>query len=655
MIEPFLARVAHARTRLLLGVASAAWAMPCIAMAQAPDAGQATAGANAAPEQVYVWGLRQQAIGVATTASEGTVLFATLADRPLLRPGEVAEVIPGLAVTQHAGSGKANQYFMRGFNLDHGTDFSVSLDGVPLNLRTHGHGQGYLDLNTITPELIERIEYRKGTYFADAGDFSAAGTAEFDSFSTSPASFAEVWGGEHDYYRLLGVQSIGDASYIAADLTAGNGPWVNPEHLRKANVLGHFAVADWAITALGYFNEWNSTDQVPLRAIQSGAISRLGAIDPSDGGHTSRVILSARNRNLSGWDTVAYVQKYDLKLWSDFTYFLDDPVNGDQFEQADDRWVFGGSAAKTWMNLIDGWQISAGGEVRDDAIDNVALYQTRQRARLSTVRADTVDEYSGALWVQGGTAFGPLRTTLGLRLDGIGTHVSSDNPLNSGSASDGIVSPKATLAWRLSDALELYADAGRGYHSNDARGATETVAPKTGLPADPVRLIAPAWGAETGARWQQDNFTASLTGFWLHLDSELTFSGDAGDTESASASQRFGGEFLLNWRPVPRIDIDASAAATHACYLGNPPGGDHIPNAIEYMFTAGVSALVTDNVTATVTLRSLGPSPLIEDASVKSRSATLANFVLRYQIGRFTFAGEVLNLFDAHADDIEYF
>lgn len=425
--------------------------------------------------------------------------------------------------------------------------------------------------------------------------------------------------------------------------------------MRKANLLGRFGLGDWAITALGYVNDWDSTDQVPLRAIQSGAISRLGAIDPSDGGHTSRFILSARNRDLSGWDTVAYVQKYDLKLWSNFTYFLDDPVNGDQFEQADDRWVFGGSASKTWMNAIGGWILSAGGELRDDAIGNVALYQTKQRIRLGTVRSDTVNEYSGALWLQGARAFGPLRTTLGARFDAIGTNVSADNPLNSGSASNAILSPKATLAWRVSDAIELYADAGGGYHSNDARGATETIAPKTGLPADPVKLIAPAWGAELGARWQQDDFSAAVSAFYLHLDFELTFSGDAGDTESAAASQRFGGEVLLNWRPVPRLDVDASAAATNAHYPGNPAGGSHIPNAIGYMFTAGISALITGDLTATFTLRSLGPSPLIEDASVKSRPATLANFVLRYQIGKVTLTGEVLNLFNSHADDIEYF
>jgi hypothetical protein len=640
----------HKRLRRIAGLACLGCCIP--ALARAAD----SAVPQTMPvEQVYVWGLREQGIGRATTASEGTVLFATIEDRPILRPGEVAEVIPGVAVTQHSGSGKANQYFMRGFNLDHGTDFSVSLDGVPLNLRTHGHGQGYLDLNIVTPELLERIEYRKGTYFADVGDFSAAGSAAFDSFRTAPGSYAEVWAGQNDYYRVLGVQGVGERSYLAADLTANDGPWTKPERLRKANLLGHFGVANWDVTAIAYFNQWNSTDQIPLRAVQSGAISRFGNIDPSDGGRTQRFLVSARNRNLDGWDVVGYVQKYDLKLWSNFTYFLDDPVNGDQFEQADDRWVLGGSAAKRWADLFDGWDVSVGGEFRDDIIGNVGLYHTQARTRLATIRADAVNEYSGALWVQGERSFGPLRATLGGRLDAIGADVTANNPLNSGTVSDAIFSPKATLAWRASDAIEFYADAGRGFHSNDARGATARVAPLTGLPADPVSLIAPAIGTEVGVRYEQTGFAAALTGFWLHLDSELVYSGDAGDTESTSASERFGGEVLFNWRPIDRIDIDVSAAATHARYLGNPPGGSHIPNAIEYMVSGGVSVLVTDDLTATFTVRSLGPAPLIEDASVKSRPATLANALLRYRIGRVTLTGEVLNVFDAKADDIAYF
>jgi hypothetical protein len=611
--------------------------------------------AGLAPEQVYVWGLRQESIGIATAASEGQVNFAQFQDRPLLRPGELVEVVPGLAVTQHSGTGKANQYFLRGFNLDHGTDFSVYFDGVPLNLPSHGHGQGYLDLNAITSEFIEVISFRKGPYFADAGDFSSAGTASLESFTASPRTFAEFTAGKDNFYRLLGMAQVGDASYLGGELSFADGPWVNPENLEKINVLGRFALGgNWSLTALAYSSHWDSTDQIPLRAVEEGLIPRLGTVDPTDGGETSRYIVALRNRGMNGWDAVAYVQRYELNLWSNFTYFLDDPVNGDQFEQADERWIFGGSVARTWENPLAGWTVSTGVVVRGDEIDSVGLYNTVARERVNTVREDNVSEWAGALWAQGERTFGPVRAVLGVRADAIGVNVSSDNPLNSGDAGDFLVGPKLALAWRVSEGLELYADAGRGFHSNDARGATATVSPKTGDPADPVDLLSPSTGAEVGFRWDSGTVSAAATAFWLHLDSELVYVGDAGETEATSASERFGGELLFTWQPIDRIDIDLSAAATHARLIDSP-GANHIPNALEYVFTGGISALVTDELIATLTFRLLGPAPLTDDGAIKSETAFTTNLLLRYQLGRFTFTGQIINLFNNADNDIQYF
>lgn len=609
---------------------------------------------EAQPESVYVWGLRQREIGRAASASQGTVFYGRFTDRPILRPGEVAEVVPGLVVTQHSGSGKANQFFLRGFNLDHGTDFSVSFNGVPLNLRSHAHGQGYLDLNTITPELLERIDYRKGTYYADVGDFSAAGSVAFNSFGAAPDSFAEIRTGAYNYYRLLGVQSISDGSYIAADLTADDGPWRTPERLRKMNLYGQFAVGTWTVTALAYANEWTATDQIPKRAVDAGTLPRFGTIDPTDGGRTSRYIVTARNTTQTAWDTVLYVQKYDLKLWSNFTYFLDNPIQGDQFEQADDRWIGGGSVSKTWMTSSP-WQFSAGADFRDDLIGGVGLYQTQARNRIGTVRSDRVNQYSGALWAQGTAEYGSIRTTLGARLEGMGANVTSANPLNSGAATDAIFAPKASVAWRAASNLEFYANVGRGYHSNDARGATARVEPLSGMPVDRVNLLAPATGGELGVRYEGETARLSLAAFWLKLDSELVYVGDAGVTEASSGSRRFGGEASLTWRPISRIEIDISGAATNARYAGNPVGGNRIPNAIGFMLSGGISALITDDLTATMTIRSIGPAPLIEDGSQMSKQSTLANFLLRYRMGRYTITGEILNLFDSKANDIQYF
>jgi outer membrane receptor protein involved in Fe transport len=643
------------------------WLWPAAAFTLiSPQAAAAAAGADAnnpimiaglAPqdvEQVFVWGLREDAIGLARSSSEGRVNFTELRDRPLLRPGELAEVIPGLAVTQHSGTGKANQYFLRGFNLDHGTDFSVSFDGVPINLPSHGHGQGYLDLNAITPEFVEIISFRKGPYFADVGDFSSAGTAAMETFTTSPRSFAEFTAGKDNFYRVLGMAQMGDASYIGGELAFADGPWVNPENLERINVLGRIALGgNWSLTALAYSSQWDSTDQIPLRAIDEGLIPRLGTIDPTDGGETSRTIVALRNRDMNGWDAVAYVQRYELNLWSNFTYFLDDPVNGDQFEQADKRWIFGGSVAKTWDNL-GAWTVSTGAQLRGDEIYSVGLYNTVARERINTVRQDKVSEWAGAVWADAERAFGPVRAVFGLRADAISVDVESDNPLNSGDATDALVSPKLSLAWRVSEGFELYANAGRGFHSNDARGATATVSPKTGDPANPVNLLSPSTGAEVGFRWEAGRVTTTATAFYLHLDSELVYVGDAGETEATNASERFGGEVLFTWRPIDRIDIDLSAAATHARLL-DAPGADRIPNALEYVFTGGISALLTDELIATLTFRLLGPAPLTEDGLIKSETAFTTNLLLRYQLGRFTFTGQVLNLLNNADNDIQYF
>ncbi|WP_293481737.1 TonB-dependent receptor [Phenylobacterium sp.] len=610
---------------------------------------------TAGPEidEVYVWGKREGRVGVAASASEGEVSYGAYADRPLLRPGELAEVIPGLAATQHSGSGKANQFFLRGFNLDHGTDFSISLDGVPLNLRTHAHGQGYLDVNGVTPEFVQTIDYRKGPYFADAGDFSAAGTAAFRTFERLPASFVETQVGEHRFGRAVVGVDLG-AGLLGLDLTTADGPWARDENLRKVSALGRVAAGGWSLTALAYDASWDSTDQIPRRAVEAGTLSRFGLIDDTDGGKTSRFILSARRRPDADSDLVIYAQRYTLNLWSNFTYFLDDPVNGDQFEQAEKRWIAGASGFTTWRPSGT-LTLRAGAETRLDDIGSVGLYRTKARRRLSTDRRDEVRELSAGVWGAATWADGPLRATLGLRADAIHVDVDSDNPLNSGRATDAQVSPKLTLAWRISPAVEVYADAGRGFHSNDARGAVQRVVPSTGDPADKAPLFAAADGAELGARYETPGFAASLALWALRLESELVYVGDAGETESTDGTKRLGVEALMTWSPRPGVNLDLSAAATRARYRGDPPGGARIPNALEYAVTAGATVRLTPRDIAQLTLRRLGPAPLVEDDSARSRSSTVVNLAYTRTFGRLAARVDVLNLFDSKDNDITYF
>ena len=610
--------------------------------------------------EIYVFGKRHNDIGIATSASEGTVSFAKFSDRPLTRPGELVEVVPGMAATQHSGNTKANQYFLRGFNLDHGTDFSVSLDGVPLNLRTHGHGQGYLDLNGIIPEVIETIQYKKGPYYADIGDFSNAGGAAFKTFETGTPSYIQTTVGENGYGRVLGVKGFGDNSFLAVELDTYRGPYDNPDNLRKISLIGRagldaLGLAKWSLTGLAYDAHTNANDQIPQRAVEQGLITRLGALDTSDGGETSRYLLSLQRHGEDGLDAAIYAQRYTLSLFSNFSYFLRDPVHGDQFEQVDERWVYGGSVTKAWNDNFLGFTLRSGAEARYDDIGRVGLYFTEKRQVLSTVREDKVAEYSAAVFTDATRAFGRLRITGGARIDVIGGTVRSDDPRNSGNARDVLVSPKFAAAWRLSDSLEVYADAGRGFHSNDIRGGTITVIPGSNAPASRVGLFAASEGGELGARFSHGAFTATAALWALHLDSELVYIGDGGDTASTGGTDRIGIEWLFNYNPSSRLDFNFSAAASDAHYAGRPAEGDRIPNALEYVVTGGVTARLTSRLTGTLTARFLGPAPLTEDNSARSTAATFVNGLLDYDFGSVQLKLEVLNLFDSHGDEIRYF
>ena len=575
--------------------------------------------------------------------------------RPLLRPGELIEAVPGLAATQHSGAGKANQYFLRGFNLDHGTDLAASLDGVPLNLPSHGHGQGYLDLNVLTPEFVHDVSFKKGPYAAENGDFATVGAVAFETADHLHGDGLQAWAGENAYYRAVGSKALSDNVLVAGDVSTARGAWSTPEDLRKINVLGRALVGGWSVTALAYDAKWNATDQIPRRAVEAGTLGRLDAVDTTDGGETSRYMLSARRRDLlRGLDAVVYVQRYRLDLWSNFTYFLDDPVNGDQFEQTDQRWVYGASLTKRWAPLDD-WSFRTGGSVRVDDIGEVGLHRTTARTRRATVRQDSLTEWSTAVWGEASRRFGKLDATLGLRADAMGADVSAGDPRDSGKVSDVLVSPKLALAWRISRTFEVYADAGRGFHSNDARGAVITVDPVTADPIQRASLLSSSDGAELGLRWKYAGLSLTAAAWALHVDSELVYVGDAGLTEASGATRRAGLELLADWRPSARLNLTASYAATHARFAGDPPEGNHIPNTVGSVLSAGVSWKLGQASSMSLTWRRLGAAPLVEDNSVRSSPSSLVNALLVQDLGRASLMVEVLNLTNGRKDDIAYF
>jgi len=617
-------------------------------------------------EELVVTGRREHLAGEARSASEGVVGQMDLAIRPLLRPGDVLEAVPGLIVTQHSGSGKSNQMFLRGFNLDHGTDFSTAIDGMPINLRSHGHGQGYTDINFLIPETVARINFVKGPYHAELGDFSSAGGAEIetaDVFSNQLAWTA----GENGFHRGLAMGSLTAGSTRLAgalEVQRYDGAWTDvDEDVKKLNGLiklgGGDDAARWQTTVMHYDNKWNAADQIPERAVAAGIISPLGSIDTTLGGDTRRSSLSGEVQRSRGDHTTrwtAYLIDYEMNLYSNFTYRLDDPARGDQFQQVDDRIILGGSYHHHW-NPSDTLQHRWGVAVQHDDIGTVGLYRTLARERTGIVRQDAVEETSLGAHYEAIWSLSPRwRAVLGARADHFRFDVDAEDPRNSGTERDTLISPKASLIYRTSPDTDWYASAGKGFHSNDARGVTQQVDPVTGEAVSSVDPLVSSRGAELGVKtqWQQRwNLAAAL--WYLELDSELLFVGDAGTTEATRPSERWGLELNNFWMIDEVWSLEADIAWTDARFSDDAVEGRHVPGALETVASATLSAQTPAGWFGALRVRYVDGAPLIEDGSVTAHSATLAHLSLGRAGQRYALRADVLNLLDSDDRDIEYF
>lgn len=595
--------------------------------------------------EVIVFARGEELIGVADAASEGAVGGADLSVRPLLRVAELLEVVPGLIAAQHSGSGKANQYFLRGFNLDHGTDFTTYIDDVPMNMRTHGHGQGYLDVNGLIPETIDRIDYRKGTYRADAGDFSMAGSS-FMSTVDRMAAFAAAEAGSYGWRRLAAGGSIdaGEGTFtLAGQLKTYDGPWELPEDLEHGSMWGKYSrstsLGELEINLSGYHATWDPTEQIPERAIGTGACAdEFCALDPTAVGETLRWIGGARLTG-SDWRASAYAQYYDWRMLSNPTYDY-------QIEQFDRRWIAGGRYERTF-HLSPTMTLEAGTEVRYDDIGNVGLNHTQagefvERIARHSVQEGSIGAYAEATW----QPLDRLRLFGGLRGDYYDFEVTARMPgLHEGSASDSAASPKLGAAWTATDSIELYANWGRGFHSNDARGVMN--------PDTPVQGISKGEGQEAGIRFELGNARLTATYWWLDLDSELKFVGDSNSVEPGTATERRGYELVGFWRPMPWLALDAVYTGSRARYVDSP-GEDHVAGAVEHAGEFGISA-IRDRWEASLRVRHLGEYPLLEDNTQRAAPETTVNIRGAWKPGDFVLYAEVLNVLDEDGKDIVYY
>lgn len=601
---------------------------------------------------IVITGRAEKRIGITNSASDRAISGEELRLRPILRTSELAEAVPGLISVQHSGGGKAAQYYIRGYNLDHGTDFTIAVDGMPMNLRSQAHGQGYLDLNGLIPEIVDRIEYRKGPYRAADGNFSFVASASLSTMNRTDKPFVSVEAGSYGYRRLVGVASgeLGPGSLLlAAEFKHNNGVWQLPERLRHASVFGKYTV-DTDIGTVraslqSYGATWQPTEQIPVRAIGTLVPDRFGTLDPFLRGNTYRQIgtLGLESETLSA---TAYVQHYTFDLFSNFTFFLNDPVNGDELEQTEDRMIYGARVQQRFT-LNDRLHLAVGVDAQEDRIDDLGLYQTRFGRRIATTSLGNVKEsslsgYGELRW----RPVNPLTLTGGVRYDHFRFRQTAlAGAATDGVVNDGIVTPKASAALEAVRGIAFYANYGQGFHSNSARGVTAAV--------DPVQGLVRGTGYDLGTRIERGPVVFTLDRWFTRSASELVYSSDDGTVSPTGPSRRNGYEATLYVKPARWLAIDAIYATNHARFT-DAPEFDRIPNSLESAASLGVTG-TWEHFNAALRVRHLGAHPLIEDNRVRAPSTTVVNLRVATNFGCVEVAADLLNVSNTKRADADYF
>ena len=644
------------RTRRLCGSFSIALpllVLPVMSFAQDDNSPEAEPDAAGPTEVVVVFGRGAELLGTADAASEGSIAGADLLVRPMLKTAELLEAVPGMVAAQHSGSGKANQYFLRGFNLDHGTDFTTYVDGMPLNFRSHGHGQGYLDVNGILPEIVNRIDYRKGVYRADVGDFSVAAASFITTIDRLEESFVSIEGGEYAWQRVAagGTVDLDNGTWTAlGEIKSYDGPWQLNEGLEHASIWTKYLMpttfGDLALTLSGYEGDWHPTEQIPERVIGSDVCPDVFcALDTTADGNTSRWIGTAVMMG-DAWDASAYVQYYDWFMQSNPTYEA-------QINQFDKRTTIGGrydSSVISESNIELDWGV----EFRHDDIGPVGLDEYDAGEFVRNVSDNDIVETSYSVYTEATfIPTGSLRILAGLRADYFDFEATANQPGTAtadspgtivGTATDSRVSPKVSLAYTVNDVVELYGNWGKGFHSNDARGVVK--------PIDPIPGLSLGKGYEAGARFEVGNFKFTTTRWWLEQDSELIFVGDSNSVEPRGASERDGYELTMFWQPTDWLGIDAVFTDNRARFVNNPEGR-YIDGAVENAGQFGIAA-TRNNWEASMRIRYLGPYAMTPDNLHRAGGTTGVNLRGAYRFDRIQLYAELINAFDDDGKDIAY-
>jgi outer membrane receptor protein involved in Fe transport len=563
-------------------------------------------------------------------------------------------LMPGLIIGQHHGGGKADQMLFRGFDSDHGTDFAVFIDGIPVNMVSHAHGQGYADLHWLIPETIERVEIYKGPYFVQLGDFATSGAMNIITKKGDKDSTLTLGGGSYNTQRYVGVLSPPEGTmlspYIAGEVYHNDGPFKNPNDYIRYNILAKFGLWSTANSNLGFLGTffktgWNASGEIPARAVRSGEIGRFGSFDPSEGGKSERqnlsLIYNYADAN-QAFNAQTWVSWYKLQLWSNFTLFLNDPVNGDGIEQNDKRFLAGNNINYRRNYNLWGLPMESfiGFQSRFDHI-RVGLFNQTDRRRRETVKNNNIQQTNlGWFAQQEVRPTSWLRTQIGARIDNFWYDVDQIGTVTepiSGEGSATLVNPKLNFIFtpfndnNFAKGTNLFLNFGGGYHSNDARVFVQ----------DPEKKIPRFWGGELGAKSRFfDRLDATLSYWRSYLASELVFVGDEGTFEPAGASRRHGIESEFRYDILPWLSYDLDLSYTWAKFLN----GDKVPLAPRFLAFTGITARHDSGIQARLQMRHIGRRYGIEDGSILTPTSTIFDLFLKYVWQRYELFVQFQNL-----------
>jgi len=593
-----------------------------------------------------------------------SIVNIDLENTPVKNSQEVLRKVPGLIIGQHAGGGKAEQIFLRGFDIDHGTDINLTVDGLPVNMVSHAHGQGYSDLHFLIPETLDKIEFGKGPYYAEKGDFTTAGYVAFKTKDKVKNSFISQEIGDFNTFRTVGVFKLLETetsnAYVASSLNTFDGPYESPQNFNRFNIMGkyNFEISgDQKISLLAshFTSKWDASGQVPQRAVDAGLIDRFGAIDDTEGGSTSRTnFLVSHSKKLSDnskLESSAYFSQYNFELFSNFTFFLEDPVNGDQIRQFEDRTILGFQTAYSEDVSLFGndFEYTAGAGVRYDDVNDIQLSRTKNRDELlERLAFGNVDQINSFGFIKTKYTTGDFTLAPELRLDYF--KFDYENKLtetyDNKSESKVFASPKFNVTYSPNQQLQLVAKTGIGFHSNDAR----VVIVNSGEDILPV-----AYGADLGAIYKVNEKLVFNSAVWaLFLEQEFVYVGDAGIVEPSGKTRRTGIDFGARYEALDWLYLFGDINYTYARSTEETEGEDYIPLAPDLTSTGGVSFENLGAFSGGLNYRYIKDRPANEDNSIVAEGYFVTDFTANYTYRNFIFSVVVENLFDTEWNETQF-